>query len=149
VRRSTLAITLGLSTLVLGGLVLRAGLGERVWLAVRGLAGKSGAKPAAAASPGNTLKQDYVITLADGEGDRFVRMSVVIEMDSDGAKQELEVNNTRLRDAFIARVADCGSQDFAGQEGIEKGRHLLREAITEASPGSKVKGVYFLEFLPL
>ena len=145
-----LTATAGL--LVLGaGLALLVGQRSGSFLGGLGMRGIVFGKGLTIAGPSNDdlqanfVRGDFTVPIGRLEDEHFVRISVVIEMEDEEGRAELANLTPRLRDAFISRVVDSRPNQFEGQAGLNRSRHLLREAVRETAPFLNVRGIYFSE----
>jgi flagellar basal body-associated protein FliL len=95
------------------------------------------------AQPPSSMRNEFVVPVGRFEDERRVRMSVVIELEDDEAREALTSRAGQLRDAFISRVVDSGPLQFYGEAGLTRSKRLLREAVHDTDPSLSVRAIYF------
>lgn len=137
--------------LLVAGLFL-AGIGTWGATAVRPLLISSlnsglAAGPADPVSGPPSLTQDFLISLPEGEDERYLRATVVIELDTPSDRDHLREHQAQLREAFITRSADVAPSDYGGRDGMERSKSLMRAALAQTLPNLAVRGVYLSDFV--
>lgn len=93
------------------------------------------------------IKESFTVNLADSRGAHFAKVDIEFEVDSDGAKDEMERLRPKVRD-FITIV--LSSKTYEQVESVD-GRDFLREEIRNKINGyltrGQVKNVFFTQFI--
>jgi hypothetical protein len=96
---------------------------------------------------GLVFKDTYVVPVDSGEAGHYLRIAVTIEIRTEADRTMLTEQNARVRDALIALSADCSPAELQGRVGMERTKHMMREALRTGTPDVAIGGVYFSEFL--
>ncbi len=98
--------------------------------------------------PGPTMKLgDFVVHLRDLDTDRYARMSFEVEFADEHAKEAVTGRMPRIRDVFLAYLADRSAEDLKGSEGLTKVKGALAERLGEIVPGGSVRALYLTEMV--
>jgi flagellar basal body-associated protein FliL len=88
-----------------------------------------------------------VVRLRNPELDRFVRMTLDIELGKAADLGVFQSNVPRVRDAIITTLSDCTGEQLAGSVGVNKLKADLVSAIGGVLPGATVTAVYLSDFV--
>ncbi|MCI0547907.1 MAG: flagellar basal body-associated FliL family protein [Candidatus Rokubacteria bacterium] len=100
--------------------------------------------------PGVVSLDPFVLNLADPEGDRYVRASLRIGLDSAVAAERLSTEAlqlARVRDRVLLSLSSKSADEITSFEGKETLRAELKGAISPLFTEARVVDVYFTEFL--
>lgn len=90
----------------------------------------------------------FTVNLSNaGRGNRFVRATIALEVDSRKTVQALEEREPAVRDAIIVTLRGYTPEDLATPEGFASLREEIRAATSALLPEGKVRYVYFQEFI--
>lgn len=91
----------------------------------------------------------FIVNLADTEQARYLRMTVSLGIDSEGAENEKpnQLFLTRVRNAMLAVLSDKRSDEILSVEGKTKLRKELLEAARAASVDPEVIAIYVTDFI--
>jgi flagellar basal body-associated protein FliL len=96
---------------------------------------------------GMVFRETYVVPVDSGEAGHYLRIAVTVEIQNEADRTTLTEQSPRVRDALISMSSDCSPDDLQGQKGMERTKHMMREALRQGTPGVLIGGVYFSEFL--
>ncbi len=89
----------------------------------------------------------FTVNLADKDIERYLRISIILELKNQKIQQEVEKRLPEIKDAIITLLLTKRSTDLKTPEGIE----FLKEEITKRAnailPLGGVKNVYFTDFI--
>jgi flagellar protein FliL len=91
--------------------------------------------------------EPFLVNLADRDSRRYLKVKIELEVDQDKAVKELEKSLPRIRDALILLLSSKTYEEIATMEGK---RQLKLDVVAKLAPlpgGSKLKDVYFTEFV--
>ena len=97
--------------------------------------------------PGPTLHLSDFTARLHGEGDRYARLSLEIEVANDKDKEEITGHIPQIRDSFISLLADSSLDDLNGSEGINKVKDRLKDRLTQLVPSPKIRGLYITDLV--
>src|SRR5690606_14511159 len=90
----------------------------------------------------------FTVNLSNaGRGNRFVRATIALEVDSRKTVQALEEREPAVRDAIIVTLRGYTPEDLATPEGFASLREEIRAATSALLPEGEVRYVYFQEFI--
>jgi flagellar protein FliL len=94
--------------------------------------------------------EPFISNLADPEGDRYVKCTMRLVLDSrpaaDKAKTD-ELSITRIRDRILTLLSSKTFADVATPEGKEALRAQIRDGVGQVLAVGKVSEVYYTEFI--
>jgi flagellar FliL protein len=148
----------GLIIGALGALVLAGGGGAAWWLmrpaeAAADAAAEGAAEEAAEAEAeesGILSFEPFVVNLADGQGSRFLRVSVQLVIAGEDAAAELEeepVKKVRLRSELLELLAGQSSDQLVTPEGKTALKAAIAERASKVLQPHKVIDVLFSDFI--
>jgi len=109
---------------------------------------KGDRKDEKAAGPGPTVKlPDFVVHLRDPEVDRYAKLTIEVEVESDKAKEALTARMPQVRDSFIAYLSDRSTADLRGSEAIARAKLELADRLRSSAPGVGVRGLYMTDLV--
>ncbi len=91
----------------------------------------------------------FIVNLADTEQARYLRMTVSLGVNLEGAENDKpnQLFLTRVRNAMLAILSDKRSDEILNVEGKTKLRKELLEAAKAASADPEVKAIYITDFI--
>jgi flagellar FliL protein len=99
-------------------------------------------------APGPSIRLDsFVVQVRSAEGDRYVHMTIEIEVGSEGDKKAIESRMPRIRDGIIGYLSDRTEDELRGSEGLAQIKVALTKKVDEIVPGHRVKGLFTTEFI--
>jgi flagellar basal body-associated protein FliL len=116
-------------------------------LVIAGLGGVGADGPEDDLQAAPSVKEEFLIPLTDGDNDRYLRATVVIELYDAQDRDDLKAHVGQLRDAFIVQSVNLDPDALNGPGGLKKGRDLMELAVHQARPGLEVRGIYFADFI--
>lgn len=136
--------------------VLVLGLGG--FVAYTQLAGTGGSEQGATAEgegdsgtsaevgPLQTIK-GLVVNLNDPSGDRYLRASIVLELDNEKMALEYQARESLVRDRIITFLSSLRFGQTQGAQGKEQIRKGIAAQVNAHLKAGKLRGVYFTEFV--
>jgi len=110
--------------------------------------GRGEKKDEKVALPGPTVKlPDFVVHLRDPEVDRYARLTIEVEVESDKAKEALSSRMPQVRDSFIAYLSDRSTADLRGSEALARAKVELADRLRSSAPGVGVRGLYMTDLV--
>lgn len=91
----------------------------------------------------------FIVNLADTEQARYLRMTISLGIDAEGAANEKpdQLFMTRVKNAMLAVLSNKKSEDILTVEGKAKLRKELLGAAQAASENPEVKAIYITDFI--
>ncbi|MDL2313421.1 flagellar basal body-associated FliL family protein [Desulfovibrio sp. OttesenSCG-928-C14] len=89
----------------------------------------------------------FLVNLSDPAGNRYVRMTLEVEVISPEVIKELEIQNPRIRDAMIMLLSSKRFSDVSSQAGKLQLKNEILDRINQVLGGPKVSRVFFTEFV--
>lgn len=91
----------------------------------------------------------FIVNLVDTEQARYLRMTVSLGVDGEGAASEKpdQLFITRVRNAMLAVLSNKKSEEILSIEGKAKLRKELLSAARAASEDPEVKAIYITDFI--
>jgi len=106
------------------------------------------AAPSEAAAAGPMLKLDpFVANLNEPDGNRYLKVTLAVEMADELALAAADKQLTKLRDAVLMFLSSLGVTDTQGVEGKEEIRKELITRSKKLLGEQAVKGVFYTEFV--
>jgi flagellar basal body-associated protein FliL len=99
-------------------------------------------------SPGPIMPLEPIVTnLADQDSDRYLKLTLSLRVTSESAKGEVEAAIVPIRSAILMYLSSLSVADITGSEKRKTVQNQLRRIANEAMPTSRVRFVYFTEFV--
>jgi flagellar basal body-associated protein FliL len=99
-------------------------------------------------SPGPIVALEPIVTnLADQESDRYLKIQLSLRVTSEGAKSEVEAALVPIRSAILMYLSSLTVADISGAEKRKMVQTQLRRVANDAMPATRIKFVYFSEFV--
>jgi flagellar FliL protein len=112
-----------------------------------------GGEHGAAASPearGVVSLEPFIVNLADAEGDRYIKCTMRIVLDTKEAAEAVkadELSVTKIRDRMLTLLSSKSYGQVASAEGKETLRQEIQKQIDPVLAKGKVAEVYYTEFI--
>jgi len=98
------------------------------------------------AAPAMIHLDPFVVNLADGNGQSFLRVGIDLGIEF-GPKGKRHESVAVMRDSIISVLSTCKSDDLLTPDGKKKIKQELSQALNERLPDMKVREIYFTEFM--
>jgi flagellar FliL protein len=106
------------------------------------------AKKEAANAVGEMFElQPFVVNLADPQGKRYLKLKVSLELESAEALPQAEKARPKMRDMVIMMLTSLTFEEVMTPEGKIRIRDELLERFNHVMRPSRVKNIYFTEFV--
>ena len=89
----------------------------------------------------------FVVNLADKDADRYLKVTVVLELENDKVKQEVEKRLPQIKDAITTLLFTKTSKELKTIDGIENLKEEIIKRVNALLPLGGVKNVYFTDFV--
>lgn len=90
---------------------------------------------------------EFVVHLRNPEAERYAKMTFELEVGVEPDKDRLNAVMPRVRELFIAYLADRTTDDLRGSEGIERTKRDLLARLSRELPGSPVRAVFITDIV--
>ena len=90
---------------------------------------------------------NFVVNLADKDADRYLKINIVLEIENEQVKMELEKRLPQIKDAITTLLITKTSEDLKTAEGMELLKEEIIKRVNALLPLGGVKNVYFTEFV--
>ena len=94
--------------------------------------------------------EPFIVNLADAEGDRYIKCTMRIVLDSREAAEAVradELSVTKIRDRMLTLLSSKSYDQVASAEGKEALRQEIQKQIDPVLATGKVSEVYYTEFI--
>ena len=96
----------------------------------------------------NLYKLDpFIVNLQDNSGTRYLKVTINLELEGDGTKEEIDKFMPKIRDSLIILLSSKGYNEIGTVEGKYKLREEIVERINSILKEGKVLTAYFTEFV--
>ncbi len=89
----------------------------------------------------------FIVNLIDKDADRYLKVSLVLEIQDETIKQEVEKRLPKIKDAITTLLFIKSSKELKSPEGIELLKEEIIKRINAILPIGGVKNVYFTDFV--
>ncbi len=89
----------------------------------------------------------FIVNLADKDADRFLKVTVILEIENEQVKMEVEKRLPQIKDAITTLLFTKNSKDLKTAEGIELLKEEIIKRVNAILPLGGVKNVYFTDFV--
>ena len=89
----------------------------------------------------------FIVNLQDRDADRYLKISLVLEVQDEKIKMELEKRLPQIKDAITTLLFTKSSKELKTAEGIEELKEEIIKRINAILPIGGVKNVYFTDFV--
>ena len=90
---------------------------------------------------------NFVVNLADKDADRYLKINIVLEIENEQVKIELEKRLPQIKDAITTLLITKTSEELKTAEGMELLKEEIIKRVNAILPLGGVKNVYFTEFV--
>ena len=106
------------------------------------------AKKAAAEAVGEMFAlAPFVVNLSDPKGKRYLKVKITIELGESGDVEKAEKSKPKMRDMVIMMLTSLTFEEVMTPEGKIRIRDELHERFNHVLRPSRVKNIYFTEFV--
>lgn len=91
--------------------------------------------------------ETFIVNLADKGGTRYLRVSMDLELEIEGAVEVVEKRLPKIRDAILMILPTKKYEDIGTVEGKVSLREEILTKINELMKPEKIKNIYFTEFV--
>jgi flagellar FliL protein len=89
----------------------------------------------------------FVVNLADPDIERYLKVSIVLELKDQQTQQEAQKRLPEIKDAITTLLLTKRSSEIRTPEGIEFLKEEIAKRVNAILPLGGVKNVYFTEFI--
>ncbi len=89
----------------------------------------------------------FIVNLQDKDADRYLKISIVLDVQDDKIKAELEKRLPQVKDAITTLLFTKSSSQLRTAEGIEELKEEILKRVNAILPIGGVKNVYFTDFV--
>ena len=89
----------------------------------------------------------FIVNLQDKDADRYLKVTIVLDVQDDKIKAELQKRLPQVKDAITTLLFTKTSNDLRTPEGIEELKEEILKRINAILPIGGVKNVYFTDFV--
>ena len=89
----------------------------------------------------------FIVNLADKGGNRYLRLSMDLELEDESTKEELSLRTSQIRDGILMLVTTRSVETIQTTKGKNDLRGEIIEQMNGILKGKKVKNIFFTEFV--
>ncbi|NPA03895.1 MAG: flagellar basal body-associated FliL family protein [Epsilonproteobacteria bacterium] len=89
----------------------------------------------------------FIVNLQDKDADRYLKITIVLDVQDDQIKMELEKRLPQVKDAITTLLFTKTSNELRTAEGIERLKEEILKRVNAILPIGGVKNVYFTDFV--
>ncbi|HHG74854.1 MAG TPA: flagellar basal body-associated FliL family protein [Persephonella sp.] len=89
----------------------------------------------------------FVVNLADRDADRYLKVTVILEIENEQVKQEVEKRLPQIKDSITTLLFTKTSRELKTAEGVERLKEEILRRVNAILPLGGVKNVYFTDFV--
>ncbi len=89
----------------------------------------------------------FVVNLADKDADRYLKVTIILEIENEQVKQEVEKRLPQIKDSITTLLFTKTSRELKTAEGVEKLKEEILRRVNAILPLGGVKNVYFTDFV--
>jgi flagellar basal body-associated protein FliL len=90
--------------------------------------------------------EDMLVQLQPLEDDRYVRLSLGLEVDGEKSEMVVVHRTTQIREAILRTFAEQSPGDLQGSEGLAELKKSLMSQLHEIVPGKRIRNIYVTDF---
>jgi flagellar basal body-associated protein FliL len=90
--------------------------------------------------------EDMLVQLQPLEEDRFVRLSLGLEVDGERSETVVMHRTVEIREAILRTFAEHKPSDLQGSEGLAALKRSLMSQLHEIVPGKRIRNIYVTDF---
>lgn len=91
--------------------------------------------------------EPFVVNLNEKRGNRYLKATIQLEMESEGVEEEVKKREPQVRDVILALLTSKSAQELQALEGKFRLREELQARINALLVNGKVRRVYFTDFV--
>ncbi|BCD61868.1 flagellar FliL protein [Nitratiruptor sp. YY08-26] len=89
----------------------------------------------------------FIVNLQDKDADRYLKISIVLDVQDEKIKAELDKRLPQVKDAITTLLFTKSSSELRTAEGIEELKEEILKRVNAILPIGGVKNVYFTDFV--
>ncbi|WP_456401281.1 flagellar basal body-associated FliL family protein [Persephonella sp.] len=89
----------------------------------------------------------FIVNLSDKDADRFLKVTIILEIENEQVKMEVEKRLPQIKDAITTLLFTKTSRELKTAEGIELLKEEIIKRVNAILPLGGVKNVYFTDFV--
>ncbi|NPA64579.1 MAG: flagellar basal body-associated FliL family protein [Epsilonproteobacteria bacterium] len=89
----------------------------------------------------------FIVNLQDKDADRYLKITIVLDVQDEKVKAELEKRLPQVKDAITTLLFTKTSHELRTPEGIEELKEEILKRVNAILPIGGVKNVYFTDFV--
>jgi len=89
----------------------------------------------------------FVVNLSDKDADRYLKVTVILEIENEQVKQEVEKRLPQIKDSITTLLLTKTSRELRPAEGVERLKEEILRRVNAILPLGGVKNVYFTDFV--
>lgn len=89
----------------------------------------------------------FIVNLQDKDADRYLKVTIVLDVQDDKIKAELQKRLPQIKDAITTLLFTKSSKELRTPEGIEELKEEILKRVNAILPIGGVKNVYFTDFV--
>ena len=89
----------------------------------------------------------FIVNLADKDADRFLKITIILEIENEQVKMEVEKRLPQIKDTITTLLFTKKSKELKTAEGIELLKEEIIKRVNAILPLGGVKNVYFTDFV--
>ncbi|WP_457626369.1 flagellar basal body-associated FliL family protein [Persephonella sp.] len=89
----------------------------------------------------------FVVNLSDKDADRYLKVTVILEIENEQVKQEVEKRLPQIKDSITTLLLTKTSRELRTAEGVERLKEEILRRVNAILPLGGVKNVYFTDFV--
>lgn len=89
---------------------------------------------------------DVLVQLQPLSDDRYVRLSLGVEVDGEGSQTIVVHRTTMIKEAIVRTFAQHSPTDLQGSAGLAQLKNSLMAELKEIVPGKRIRNIYVTDF---
>lgn len=90
--------------------------------------------------------EDMLVQLQPYSDDKYVRLSVGLEVDGEGSQTVVVHRTTQIREAILRTFAEHKPDELQGSAGLAELKKSLMSELREIVPGKRIRNIYVTDF---
>jgi flagellar FliL protein len=127
-------------------LIVGASVVVSIYFLTKGTIGGKKEQPTVVISWPMTEPLSFIVNLTGDGGERYLRAKMVFEVDNPASLHELDVAESRIRDAVIDLLSSKAPADLADPSGKQRLREEIIVRVNGTTPTGRISRVNFIEF---
>lgn len=91
--------------------------------------------------------ETLIVNLSDPGGNRYLRLSLELELSKLELEKELKMRSSQIKDALLMIISSKGIKDINTAEGKNRLRMRIMERLNEILTAGPITSVFFTEFV--